>query len=104
MRTRFDDENCSVARALEVLGDWWTLLVVREAFLGTRRFADFEAAPQDDTLTQQRLAAARTALAEHLTAHPVAPDDAALAASLRQRAEQWYRDAGPGYAWRLGAR
>src|SRR5688572_12870030 len=44
MRTRFDDENCSVARALEVLGDWWTLLVVREAFLGTRRFADFEAA------------------------------------------------------------
>jgi len=35
-------ENCSVARALEVLGDWWTLLVVREAFVGTRRFADFE--------------------------------------------------------------
>lgn len=32
-----------MARALEVLGDWWTLLVVREAFLGTRRFADFEA-------------------------------------------------------------
>jgi DNA-binding HxlR family transcriptional regulator len=42
MRTRFQDENCAVARALEVLGDWWTLLVVREAFLGTRRFADFE--------------------------------------------------------------
>lgn len=42
VRTRFDAENCSVARALEVLGDWWTLLVVREAFFGTRRFADFE--------------------------------------------------------------
>src|SRR5262245_65723404 len=42
MRRRFQRENCSVARALEVLGDWWTLLVVREAFLGTRRFADFE--------------------------------------------------------------
>lgn len=42
MRTRFDDQNCSIAQALEVLGDWWTLLVVREAFLGTRRFADFE--------------------------------------------------------------
>jgi DNA-binding HxlR family transcriptional regulator len=42
-RRRFTDENCSVARALEVLGDWWTLLVVREAFFGTRRFADFEA-------------------------------------------------------------
>ncbi len=34
--------NCSVARALDVLGDWWTLLVIREAFLGTVRFADFE--------------------------------------------------------------
>lgn len=43
VRTRFCDENCSVARALEILGDWWTLLIVREAFSGTRRFADFEA-------------------------------------------------------------
>jgi DNA-binding HxlR family transcriptional regulator len=42
VRRRFSDQNCSVAQALEVLGDWWTLLVVREAFLGTRRFADFE--------------------------------------------------------------
>jgi DNA-binding HxlR family transcriptional regulator len=41
MRHRFNRENCSVARALEILGDWWTLLVVREAFFGTRRFADF---------------------------------------------------------------
>jgi DNA-binding HxlR family transcriptional regulator len=32
-----------VARSLEILGDWWTLLIVREAFSGTRRFADFEA-------------------------------------------------------------
>ena len=43
VRRRFQDENCSVARFLEVLGDWWTLLIIREAFLGTRRFADFEA-------------------------------------------------------------
>lgn len=35
--------NCSVAQALEVLGDWWTLLIIRDAFLGTRRFVDFEA-------------------------------------------------------------
>jgi DNA-binding HxlR family transcriptional regulator len=40
-RHRFTRENCSVARALEILGDWWTLLVIREAFFGTRRFADF---------------------------------------------------------------
>lgn len=44
MRTRFSDDNCGLARALDVLGDWWTLLVIREAFLGTRRFADFASA------------------------------------------------------------
>jgi len=43
MRRRFGDMNCSIAQALEVLGDWWTLLIIREAFLGARRFADFEA-------------------------------------------------------------
>jgi DNA-binding HxlR family transcriptional regulator len=42
VRRRFVDQPCSVAQALEVLGDWWTLLVVREAFLGARRFSDFE--------------------------------------------------------------
>ena len=41
-RKRFDDMNCSVAQSLEVLGDWWTLLIVREAFFGTTRFAEFE--------------------------------------------------------------
>jgi DNA-binding HxlR family transcriptional regulator len=33
--------NCSVARSLEILGEWWTLLVVRDAFFGVRRFDDF---------------------------------------------------------------
>ena len=41
-RKRFDDMNCSVAQALEALGDWWTLLILRDAFFGVRRFADFE--------------------------------------------------------------
>ena len=35
--------RCSVARSLEVLGEKWTLLVVREAFFGYTRFADFRA-------------------------------------------------------------
>lgn len=35
--------RCSVARSLEVLGEKWTLLVVREAFFGITRFADFRA-------------------------------------------------------------
>ncbi len=41
-RTSFDDANCSIARSLDALGDWWTLLIVRDAFFGVRRFADFE--------------------------------------------------------------
>jgi DNA-binding HxlR family transcriptional regulator len=39
----FDALNCSVARALEQVGDWWTLLIIREAFFGVRRFNEFEA-------------------------------------------------------------
>lgn len=34
---------CSVARSLAILGDRWTLLVLRNAFLGVRRFDDFQA-------------------------------------------------------------
>ena len=41
-RKRFDDMNCGVAQALEALGDWWTLLIVRDAFFGARRFGEFE--------------------------------------------------------------
>jgi DNA-binding HxlR family transcriptional regulator len=40
-RKRFDAMPCSIARALDLVGDWWTLLIIREAFLGVRRFADF---------------------------------------------------------------
>jgi DNA-binding HxlR family transcriptional regulator len=40
-RKRFDDMPCSIARTLDLVGDWWTLLVVREAFLGVRRFSEF---------------------------------------------------------------
>lgn len=35
---------CSIARSLEVLGERWTFLVIREAFAGKTRFADFRAA------------------------------------------------------------
>ncbi len=41
-RKRFSQMNCGIAQALDALGDWWTLLVVRDAFFGTRRFSDFE--------------------------------------------------------------
>lgn len=40
-RTRFDDWDCPVARSIDILGDWWTPLVIRSAFLGCRRFEQF---------------------------------------------------------------
>lgn len=36
-------QDCSLARALEVLGERWTLLVLRDCFFGVRRFSDFQA-------------------------------------------------------------
>ncbi len=41
-RKRFDRMNCGIAQALEAFGDWWTLLIVRDAFFGARRFGDFQ--------------------------------------------------------------
>jgi DNA-binding HxlR family transcriptional regulator len=37
----YADRNCSLARALEVVGERWTLLIIRDAFYGVRRFGDF---------------------------------------------------------------
>ena len=38
----YEDQNCSIARSLEILGDRWTILVMREAFMRVRRFEDFQ--------------------------------------------------------------
>jgi DNA-binding HxlR family transcriptional regulator len=37
-----DHSVCSVARAMSVIGDRWTILILREAFIGTRRFDEFQ--------------------------------------------------------------
>jgi DNA-binding HxlR family transcriptional regulator len=47
------DVTCSVARTLSVVGDRWTLLILRDAFLRTRRFEDFRAR---SGMTRHRLA------------------------------------------------
>jgi DNA-binding HxlR family transcriptional regulator len=41
-RKSFSDMHCSVAQCLEVVGEWWSLLIVRDAFLGVTRFDDFQ--------------------------------------------------------------
>ena len=51
-----DNEACSVARTLEIIGDRWTMLVLREAFLGVRRFE----------VMQRHLGIARNVLTERL--------------------------------------
>lgn len=55
-RTSFEDVNCSVARSLEVIGEWWTLLIVRDALMGVTRFEQF----------QERLGIARNVLTARL--------------------------------------
>ena len=35
-------ETCPISRSLNVIGEWWTLLIVREAFYGVKQFADFQ--------------------------------------------------------------
>ena len=40
-RKPFDHLDCSVAKALDVVGDPWTMLIVRDALLGVTRFDDF---------------------------------------------------------------
>jgi DNA-binding HxlR family transcriptional regulator len=37
----YDGQDCSLARALEIVGERWTMLIVRDAFYGVRRFSDF---------------------------------------------------------------
>jgi DNA-binding HxlR family transcriptional regulator len=53
----YDNQVCSIARALETIGDRWTMLVIRDAFLGVRRFEDF----------QRDLGVARNILTDRLT-------------------------------------
>ena len=41
-RTSFRNWPCSLARSVDLLGDWWTPLVLREACFGARRFEEFQ--------------------------------------------------------------
>jgi DNA-binding HxlR family transcriptional regulator len=42
LRNDYANQNCSIAGTLELIGERWTLLIVRDAFLGVRRFDDFQ--------------------------------------------------------------
>lgn len=55
-RKTFDGMNCSIARALDQVGEWWSLLIIRECTFGTTRFDEF----------QERLGIARNILTSRL--------------------------------------
>src|SRR6266498_2231497 len=54
-RTSLAEMPCPVARSLDVIGEWWTLLIVRDAFRGARRFDDFKATGIADNILSARL-------------------------------------------------
>jgi DNA-binding HxlR family transcriptional regulator len=56
LRRDYADQNCSIARTLEIVGERWTLLIVRDALLGLTRFEQF----------QHSLGIARNVLADRL--------------------------------------
>lgn len=63
-RTSFANSDCTLACSLEIIGEWWTMLIIREALGGYRRFEDF----------RERLGIARNILTRrlrHLEAHGI---------------------------------
>ena len=55
-RKSLSEDKCPVARSLDIIGDWWTLLIVRDALAGLTRFNDFA----------RSLGAAKTSLSTRL--------------------------------------
>jgi DNA-binding HxlR family transcriptional regulator len=56
LKREYEGQNCSIARALEIVGERWTLLIIRDVFLGIRRFDEL----------QQSLGVARNVLTDRL--------------------------------------
>jgi DNA-binding HxlR family transcriptional regulator len=56
LKRTYEGQNCSIARALELVGERWTLLIIRDALLGVHRFDEF----------QDSLGVARNVLADRL--------------------------------------
>lgn len=41
-RTSLEGDACPIARSLDAIGDWWSMLIIREALFGVTRFGDFQ--------------------------------------------------------------
>jgi DNA-binding HxlR family transcriptional regulator len=81
LKRTYEGQNCSIARALELVGERWTLLIIRDAFLGRRRFEEF----------QESLGIARNVLTDRL--------NRLVAEGILERAA--YSERPPRYEYRL---
>jgi DNA-binding HxlR family transcriptional regulator len=54
-RVSLADQPCPVARTLDIVGEWWTLLIIRDAVLGAKRFDEFKATGIADNILSARL-------------------------------------------------
>jgi DNA-binding HxlR family transcriptional regulator len=74
-RTSLENAECPVARSLDSIGDWWSLLIIRDAFLGIRRFSEFQ---KNIGLAKNILTVRLRALVEHgiLTTAPASDGSA----------------------------
>jgi DNA-binding HxlR family transcriptional regulator len=84
LRADYSGQNCSIARALEVVGERWTILILRETFLGTYRFDEIQA----------RLGIARNVLQARL--------ERLVEADILKRVR--YQERPPRYEYRLSAK
>jgi DNA-binding HxlR family transcriptional regulator len=106
-RTSHSGAACPVARPLDAIGDWWSLLIIRDAFDGSRRFGEFQ---KSLGLAKNILAARLRNLTEHgiLETAPASDGSAyqeyvltkkglalfPLLVALRQWGEEYFFEAG----------
>ncbi|MBX2803211.1 MAG: helix-turn-helix transcriptional regulator [Myxococcales bacterium] len=107
MHSRFRQANCSVAKALDAIGDGWSLMILRECFFGTRRFVDFQRSLgiAKNILSQRlqhleehgvlaRIDAGRHGQRFEYALTPAGKDLATVMTALRQWGDRWIH--GPG--------
>lgn len=105
VKKRLDDSRCAVARALNEVGDWWSLLIVLHAMYGARRFSDFQQSLGiAKNILCDRLARlvehdvlAKVEVGEHGSRHeyrltPKGRDLFTVVVALRQWSDRWHPD------------
>ncbi len=104
-RTSLEDQLCPIARSLDIFGEWWSLLILRECFSGVTRFDDFQRTlgVSKNTLTARlnkmvergilrRVPIAPGALREHYKLTQMGRELHTVFIALRQWGDKWTFD------------